>query len=51
MYVAGRLRTHRWEDESGQFRTIVEIVIHDMMMLDSRSAPPVSADEPDELPF
>ncbi len=49
-YVEGRLRTHRWEDESGQLRTIVEIVIHDLMMLDRRSAPPVP-DDADELPF
>ncbi len=50
VYVEGRLRTHRWEDESGQLRTMVEIVIHDLIMLDCRSAPPVPEDA-DDLPF
>ena len=50
VYIEGRLRTHRWEDESGQLRTIVEIVISDMIMLDRRSAPPVPEDA-DDLPF
>jgi single-strand DNA-binding protein len=50
VYVEGRLRTHRWEDESGQLRTIVEIVINDMIMLDSRSAAPVPEAEPDDPP-
>ncbi len=49
-YVEGRLRTHRWEDESGQLRTIVEIVIRDLIMLDRRSTPPMP-DDADDLPF
>ena len=49
-YVEGRLRTHRWEDESGQLRTIVEIVISDLIMLDRRVTPPVPEDA-DDLPF
>ena len=50
VYVEGRLRTHRWEDESGQFRTIVETVIHDLIMLDRRVTPLVPEDA-DDLPF
>ena len=50
VYVEGRLRTHRWEDESGQLRTMVEIVTSDLIMLDRRSTPPVPEDA-DDLPF
>ncbi len=50
MYVEGRLRTHRWEDESGQLRTIVEIVIRDLILLDRRGVLPVP-DDADDLPF
>ena len=49
-YVEGRLRIHRWEDESGQLRTIVEIVIRDLITLDRRVTSPVPEDA-DELPF
>ncbi len=48
VYVEGRFRTHRWEDESGQLRTIVEIVIHDMILLDRRAAPLVPQDDHDD---
>ncbi len=48
VYVEGRLRTHRWEDESGQLRTIVEIVIHDMIVVDGRERANVPATNDDD---
>jgi single-strand DNA-binding protein len=50
VYIEGRLRTHRWEDESGHQRTMVEIVIHDLIILDRRGTPSVPEDT-DDLPF
>ncbi len=50
MYVEGRLRTHRWEDDSGQLRTMVEVVISDLILLVRRVTPPVPEDA-DDLPF
>ena len=49
IYVDGRLRTQRWEDDSGQLRTMVEIVILDLILLDRCSAPSMP-DDADELP-
>lgn len=39
VYVEGRLQTRRWTGQDGQERTTVEIVINDMIILDSRGAP------------
>ncbi len=51
-YIEGRLRSHRWEDESRQLRTIVEIVVHDLILLDRHGGAHVpTADGDDGLPF
>jgi single-strand DNA-binding protein len=36
VYVEGRLRTRKWQDQAGQERFTTEIVARDMQMLDSR---------------
>ena len=36
IYVEGRLRTNQWQTADGQPRTTTEIVIEDMVILDSR---------------
>lgn len=36
VYVEGKLRTRKWQDQSGQDRYTTEIVASDMQMLDSR---------------
>lgn len=36
LYVEGRLRTRKWQDQGGQDRYTTEIVIDEMQMLDSR---------------
>lgn len=36
VYVEGRLQTRQWEDQSGASRQTTEIVISEMMILDSR---------------
>ena len=36
VYVEGRLATRKWTGQDGQQRTTVEIVISDMILLDSR---------------
>ncbi len=36
VYVEGRLQTRRWTGQDGQERTTTEIVINDMIILDSR---------------
>jgi len=36
IYVEGRLQTRKWTTQDGQDRTITEIVINDMIILDSR---------------
>ena len=36
VYVEGRLRTSAWQTQDGQQRTSTEIVIEDMIVLDSR---------------
>jgi len=38
IYVEGRLQTRRWTGQDGQERTTTEIVINDMIILDSRAA-------------
>ena len=42
VYVEGRIHTNRWTDaETGEQRSGVEIVIHELIMLDGRGALPV----------
>src|SRR3970282_1838405 len=36
VYVEGRLQTRRWTSQDGQERTTTEIVINDMIILDSK---------------
>lgn len=38
LYVEGRLRTNKWQDNNGQDRYTTEIVATEMQMLDSRGA-------------
>jgi len=38
VYIEGRLRTRKWQDQSGQDRYSTEIVTDQMQMLDSRGA-------------
>ncbi|MDM8562770.1 single-stranded DNA-binding protein [Candidatus Marithioploca araucensis] len=37
IYVEGRLRTNKWQDQNGQDRYSTEIVAREMQMLDSRA--------------
>jgi single-strand DNA-binding protein len=39
VYVEGRLATRNWQGQDGQQRTRTEIVIDDMILLDSKGAP------------
>lgn len=36
VYVEGRLQTRQWEDQSGNTRQTTEIIVSEMMILDSR---------------
>ena len=38
VYIEGKLRTNKWQDQSGQDRYTTEIVADQMQMLDSRGA-------------
>jgi single-strand DNA-binding protein len=38
VYIEGRIRTRKWQDQSGQERYTTEIVADNMQMLDSRGA-------------
>lgn len=55
VYVEGRLQTRKWTGQDNVERTTTEIVIHDMMILDSRGATggtgatPVADDIPDDV--
>jgi len=49
VYVEGRLQTRKWTGQDGQERTTTEIVISDMIILDSRFAQ--AAAKEDELTF
>ena len=44
VYVEGRLRTRKWQDNQGQDRYSTEIVADEMQMLDSRSGGSASFD-------
>ena len=37
IFVAGKMRTRRWEDKEGNTRHSTEIVVRDMQMLDSKA--------------
>lgn len=49
VYVEGRLQTRRWTTQDGIERTTTEIVISDMIILDSRGAPQVATSDVDIL--
>jgi single-strand DNA-binding protein len=61
VYVEGRLQTRSWDSPDGQKHYRTEVVIHEMLMLDSRAPePPPPIDSPgsglawgagDDLPF
>ncbi len=40
VYIAGGLRTRKWQDKNGQERYTTEIVANEMLMLDSRGGSP-----------
>lgn len=46
-YVEGRLQTRKWTGQDGQERTTVEIVISDMLVLDTRRPDEITV--PDDL--
>jgi len=51
VYVEGRLQTRKWTGQDGQERVTTEIVINDMIILDSRLAGAATGEEfnvPDE---
>jgi single-strand DNA-binding protein len=39
VYVEGRLSTRTWTGQDGQQRSVTEVVIDDMILLDSKFAP------------
>lgn len=45
VYVEGRLRTTTWQAQDGNQRNTTEIVIDDMILLDSRRPVPVAGEE------
>lgn len=45
IYVEGRLRTNNWQTQDGQSRSTTEIVIEDMVILDSRRPVPQGVGE------
>ncbi len=49
VYVEGRLATHSWTGQDGNPRTTTEIVIEDMIILDSKR-PPIAAEESHSVP-
>ncbi len=46
VYVEGRLQTRQWEEPSGNTRQITEVVISEMMVLDSRRSPEEETETP-----
>lgn len=50
VYVEGRLQTRRWTARDGTERQTTEIVINEMMILDSKRAPEVGEAIPEEPP-
>ena len=51
IFVAGKMRTRRWEDKEGNTRYSTEIVVRDMQMLDSKPDGAQSAPKAAEAPF
>jgi single-strand DNA-binding protein len=51
VYVEGYLKTRSWEDESGTKKFRTEVVIHDMIMLDRRSAAEPFTSKEGEQPY
>lgn len=47
VYVEGRLSTHAWTGQDGTQRTSTEVVIEDMIILDSKKTLPEGAPAPD----
>lgn len=47
VYVQGRMKTRKWQDQSGQDRYSTEIVLENMQMLDGRATQDQSAQQPD----
>ncbi|OGM11524.1 hypothetical protein A2Z22_00550 [Candidatus Woesebacteria bacterium RBG_16_34_12] len=47
VFVEGRLQTRRWQTQDGQDRMTTEIVINDMIILDSRGQTQTPTDEVD----
>jgi single-strand DNA-binding protein len=45
IYVEGRLRTNQWQTADGQPRSTTEVVIEDMVILDSRRPVPAGTGE------
>lgn len=45
IYVEGRLRTNAWQTQDGQQRSTTEVVIEDMVILDSRRPVPAGTGE------
>lgn len=43
VYVEGRLQTRNWQDKDGQTKYITEVVLSDMILLDSKPAGDASA--------
>lgn len=43
VYISGKMRTRKWQDQSGNDRYTTEIVANEMQMLDSRGAAGESA--------
>lgn len=52
VYIEGRLRTRKWQDQSGQDRYTTEIVANDMQMLDGNpnAAPQAGYQQPQQAP-
>lgn len=53
VYIEGKLRTRKWQDQSGNDRWTTEIIADEMQMLGSRSgggAPPMSDSGPRSAP-
>lgn len=48
VYVEGRLSTRNWTGQDGQQRSATEVVIDDMILLDSKGAGPTAVSQPQE---
>lgn len=48
IYIEGRLQTRSWDAQDGTKKTITEIVIEDMIVLDSRKDAPAGGDVVEE---